>query len=69
MIIFYYIIQFGHSQRTHTHSYERTCANPISMSNFKDVLSRYNLEIDEVTTDALLSTGTSPTLKAQVIKF
>jgi len=65
MIIFYYIIQFGHSQRTHTQSYERTCANHIPMSNFKDVLSRYNLEIDEVTTDILLSTGTSHTLKAQ----
>jgi hypothetical protein len=51
-----YTIHRRHSQRTHTHPYEYTHANPTPRSIF--------------TTGASLSTGTSPTTEStNVVKF
>jgi hypothetical protein len=57
-----YIIHRGHSQRAHTHPYEYT-RKPCPYEHLRR-LCRQILKIDEVTTGASLSTGTSPTIKS-----
>nr|BAD69283.1 hypothetical protein [Oryza sativa Japonica Group] len=57
------MVQRSHSQRTRTHPYEHTHANPTPMSIFEDWPANSE-EIDEVTTDASLSMGTSPTTES-----
>ena len=46
--------------RAHVHPYERTYAHPTLTSTSDRLSQRIELEIDEVTTDVSLSTGTSP---------
>ena len=50
-------------QSMHTHPYEHIHANPTPMHAFER-LGRLDLEIDEITTDASLSIGTSPTTES-----
>jgi hypothetical protein len=57
-----YTIHRRYSQRTHTHPYEYTHANPTPRSIFEDC--QQILKTDEVTTGASLSTGTSPTTES-----
>ena len=50
-------------QSMHTHPYEHMHANPTPMHAFER-LGRLDLEIDEITIDASLSTGTSRTTES-----
>ena len=55
-----YTVQLRHSQRTHTHPLWTHVRKPYPYEHLRR-LSRQILEIDEVTTDASLSTEMSPT--------
>ena len=56
-----YTVQLKHSQCTYTHLYELRNANPTPKHLRR--LSRQILEIDEIATGHLQSTGTSTTIK------
>jgi hypothetical protein len=61
-------MHWRHSQRTHTHPYEYTYANPTPRSIFEGC--QQILKIDKVTTGASLSTGTLPTTEStNAVKF
>ena len=63
LIFWYYTVQFIHSQRTHKFTPLWTHIHKLYPYEHLKTLSRQILEINEVTTGASLSTGTSPTTK------